>query len=303
MLSSSSGQTGLDSITDLPDKFISILKQSDHVRREENPAKTTSSPQGQSGWSDANIHTFYDLYTRIKKFKEDFPKLKLGFLDDENIAVLKALAEEYLNINDYLPLEEKKIVNRYNGIQNRHKENKSFEQTTFRKNTDTKEIKEAQRLIGHVQTIYKYKKVIDELNHRDEKDDLFKKLKALAQNSTPIEQEGIESIEAAWKRRSHLAFLSSASLRDVATILDQFSQYIEMITSEFVENQAYSEKFYEYLRGVSEENKITFKKMLEKARQILAVERSKLIQMNEKKITLFIKEINRVLKPSSHLFL
>jgi site-specific DNA-methyltransferase (adenine-specific) len=33
------------------------------------------------------------------------------------------------------------------------------------------------------------------------------------------------------------------------------------------------------------------------------IERSKLVQMDEKKITLFIKEINRVLKPSSHLFL
>src|SRR5436305_14710800 len=33
------------------------------------------------------------------------------------------------------------------------------------------------------------------------------------------------------------------------------------------------------------------------------IERSKLIQMSEKKITFFIKEINRVLKPSSHLFL
>ena len=33
------------------------------------------------------------------------------------------------------------------------------------------------------------------------------------------------------------------------------------------------------------------------------IERSKLVQMNEKKITLFIKEINRILKPSSHLFL
>ena len=33
------------------------------------------------------------------------------------------------------------------------------------------------------------------------------------------------------------------------------------------------------------------------------IQRSKLIQMNEKKITLFIKEINRILKPSSHLFL
>src|SRR5436190_7924879 len=33
------------------------------------------------------------------------------------------------------------------------------------------------------------------------------------------------------------------------------------------------------------------------------IQRSKLIQMSEKKITLFIKEINRVLKPSSHLFL
>jgi len=31
--------------------------------------------------------------------------------------------------------------------------------------------------------------------------------------------------------------------------------------------------------------------------------RSKLIQMSEKKITLFIKEINRVLMPSAHLFL
>ena len=33
------------------------------------------------------------------------------------------------------------------------------------------------------------------------------------------------------------------------------------------------------------------------------IQRSKLIQMNERKITSFIKEINRTLKPSSHLFL
>jgi site-specific DNA-methyltransferase (adenine-specific) len=33
------------------------------------------------------------------------------------------------------------------------------------------------------------------------------------------------------------------------------------------------------------------------------IERSKLPQMSERKITLFIKEVNRVLKPSSHLFL
>lgn len=33
------------------------------------------------------------------------------------------------------------------------------------------------------------------------------------------------------------------------------------------------------------------------------IERSKLIQMNEKKIIAFVREINRVLKPSGHLFL
>ena len=33
------------------------------------------------------------------------------------------------------------------------------------------------------------------------------------------------------------------------------------------------------------------------------IERSKLIQMSEKKIVSFVREINRVLKPSSHLFL
>jgi site-specific DNA-methyltransferase (adenine-specific) len=33
------------------------------------------------------------------------------------------------------------------------------------------------------------------------------------------------------------------------------------------------------------------------------IERSKLIQMNERKIISFVKEINRVLKPSGHLFL
>src|SRR5215203_1188474 len=33
------------------------------------------------------------------------------------------------------------------------------------------------------------------------------------------------------------------------------------------------------------------------------IQRSKLIQMNERKITSFIKEINRTLKSSSHLFL
>src|SRR5438132_627035 len=33
------------------------------------------------------------------------------------------------------------------------------------------------------------------------------------------------------------------------------------------------------------------------------VGRSKLIQMSEKKITLFIKEIDRILAPSAHLFL
>src|SRR3954452_19644250 len=33
------------------------------------------------------------------------------------------------------------------------------------------------------------------------------------------------------------------------------------------------------------------------------IERSKLIQMNEKKIVSFVREINRVLKPSGHLFL
>jgi site-specific DNA-methyltransferase (adenine-specific) len=32
-------------------------------------------------------------------------------------------------------------------------------------------------------------------------------------------------------------------------------------------------------------------------------ERSKLPQMSERKITLFIKEVNRILRPSSHLFL
>jgi len=33
------------------------------------------------------------------------------------------------------------------------------------------------------------------------------------------------------------------------------------------------------------------------------IERSKLIQMNEKKIIFFVREIDRVLKPSGHLFL
>ena len=33
------------------------------------------------------------------------------------------------------------------------------------------------------------------------------------------------------------------------------------------------------------------------------IERSKLIQMNEKKIITFVREVNRVLKPSGHLFL
>jgi site-specific DNA-methyltransferase (adenine-specific) len=33
------------------------------------------------------------------------------------------------------------------------------------------------------------------------------------------------------------------------------------------------------------------------------VERSKLIQMDEKKIISFVREINRILKPSGHLFL
>jgi site-specific DNA-methyltransferase (adenine-specific) len=33
------------------------------------------------------------------------------------------------------------------------------------------------------------------------------------------------------------------------------------------------------------------------------IERSKLVQMNEKKIISFVREINRVLKPSGHLFL
>ena len=33
------------------------------------------------------------------------------------------------------------------------------------------------------------------------------------------------------------------------------------------------------------------------------IERSKLIQMNDKKIISFVREINRVLKPSGHLFL
>src|SRR5215208_5392823 len=33
------------------------------------------------------------------------------------------------------------------------------------------------------------------------------------------------------------------------------------------------------------------------------IERSKLIQMNERKIISFVREVNRVLKPSGHLFL
>ena len=33
------------------------------------------------------------------------------------------------------------------------------------------------------------------------------------------------------------------------------------------------------------------------------IERSKLVQMNEKKIISFVREINRILKPSGHLFL
>lgn len=33
------------------------------------------------------------------------------------------------------------------------------------------------------------------------------------------------------------------------------------------------------------------------------IERSKLVQMNEQKIISFVQEINRVLKPSGHLFL
>ena len=33
------------------------------------------------------------------------------------------------------------------------------------------------------------------------------------------------------------------------------------------------------------------------------IERSKLIQMDEKKIISFVREVNRVLKPSGHLFL
>jgi site-specific DNA-methyltransferase (adenine-specific) len=33
------------------------------------------------------------------------------------------------------------------------------------------------------------------------------------------------------------------------------------------------------------------------------IERSKLVQMGEKKITSFVREINRALKPSGHLFL
>jgi len=33
------------------------------------------------------------------------------------------------------------------------------------------------------------------------------------------------------------------------------------------------------------------------------IERSKLIQMNDKKIITFVREVNRVLKPSGHLFL
>jgi site-specific DNA-methyltransferase (adenine-specific) len=33
------------------------------------------------------------------------------------------------------------------------------------------------------------------------------------------------------------------------------------------------------------------------------IERSKLIQMNEKKIIAFVREVNRILKPSGHLFL
>jgi site-specific DNA-methyltransferase (adenine-specific) len=33
------------------------------------------------------------------------------------------------------------------------------------------------------------------------------------------------------------------------------------------------------------------------------IERSKLIQMNEKKIISFVREINRVVRPSGHLFL
>ena len=33
------------------------------------------------------------------------------------------------------------------------------------------------------------------------------------------------------------------------------------------------------------------------------IERSKLVQMNEKKIISFVREVNRVLKPSGHLFL
>jgi site-specific DNA-methyltransferase (adenine-specific) len=102
--------------------------------------------------------------------------------------------------------------------------------------------------------------------------------------NSPLEKNRVNSLSTIFKKGKILTFNSKLTMDG-------------LILLKSLENCSVNTAFFDpQYRGVLE--KMNYGN--EGERQI---ERSKLTQMSEKKIVMFVKEINRVLKPSSHLFL
>lgn len=257
-------------LTELPGTFATML------RRTNVPPSVAAEP---FHLPDAeSIVTFQDFYLHIEKFKRENPSLQFGFIDDDNIRVLKGLADLYEGINDYMPAEDLNAIREYNAIQRKREDYQAFGQKAFKPDAENQEIRRAVWVIGRTNDLVDYKTLILGLGHSNPQDNLFSQLKNLPANANQSAQDEIRQMEAVWSRRRHLAYLSSSSLLTAARVLDKFETYLSMIDAEFILNDTYSQRVYEFWHGLSDDKKQRFNLLISKAKEILARERQNLAQ-------------------------
>jgi len=277
MFSFLAGAVRLDALIELPEIFSSRVKQYTGSASPQ-PARSGAQDAVEEVSESAPVNNFIDFYRRIRKFKLENPDLNLVFLDEENIAVLNHLATLYAGIDDYMSTDETKIINEYSAIQRKHNLYRIFDEDSLRANTEIGEAKATMRAIYRAYDIFDYKNFILNLNNKSSKNNIFYKLTQNVSGLSEPERKEFEVSVEVWERRKHLAFLSSPSLREVEKILDEFANYIRMVEEEFLLNTAYSQRAYEYWRGITEEKKSGFSKLINQVKTILAREREQLSQ-------------------------
>ncbi len=224
------------------------------------------------------IKTFADFLAQIKKFKQENPGLNLLFLLDDNIAFLEQLVETYAEIQWLKTDDENRIINEYNAKRRKHNLYKIFDANSLQSNTSLHEASTINRNIVKAHDILDYEQTIRHLTDVTAKEHIFTRLAPRISTLSEGEQAEFAAIQAVWKRRAHLAFLASPSLREVEKILDQFAHYLQMIDQHFLEKNTYSQRAYEYWQGITEEKKSAFSSLVIAVKELLAVEREKLAQ-------------------------